>query len=319
MRRQKQNLDGLSLPINSFVVILQLLGILGVMAAFLPCLHFVSNYILWPSAGVCVASVLLLFLFKGFPLFVFYSRFVLGFLLICIALVQATSIDQLQFFIDYVSNDARVPSNMISFLHEHASGVSICLVAIEFVIGVALLIGGWVRYVSIAGVLVLAFYGLAFWNLTHMNVPVIDESTPVTLWNFKLDHYLAGQLSYTFCFVFACCMFYIAGMGIAFGHKIYPNSVKLNWYLLPILTALAAGFSVLLHWYTPLFLVPLTLMVCLLIYRSGGRLFSNHFGSLLMALVVIVCFIRFQHPLGIEMKPAKEMKPAQMKSHNQAN
>lgn len=318
MRRKKQNLDGLSLPINSIVVVLQLLSILGIMASFLPCLHFLLNYILWPSVVVFGVSALLLFVFKGFPLFVFYGRFVLGFVLVGVGLVQATFIDQFQLFIAYVSDDVRFPSNTIAFLHENVPAVAISMVVITFVAGIALLIGAWVRYVSIAAALLFVVCGLAFWNLMHMGA-AIDESVPVKLWDFNLDHYLSGQLSYSFCFVFACCMFYIAGMGIAFGHKIYPNSVKLNWYLLPILTGLSAGFSVMLHWYTPLFLIPLTLMACLLIYRSGGKLLANHFGSLIVALVLMICFIEFQKPLGIGMKPGKEIKTGKMKSPDHAN
>lgn len=308
MKRRKQNLDGLSLPINSFAVVLQLLSIFGLMASFLPCLHFMANFILWPSVAIFGVTAILLFLFKGFPLFVFYGRFVLGFLFICSALVQVSSMDQFGYFLRTACDGINVQNNMLGFLYEHADLVAVVCVALEFVVGVALLIGAWVRFASIGSLIIAAFYLVCFWNLLHLNTLNIDESGIFESWNFKLDGYLAKELTNTVCLVFACCMAYISALGIVVGQKIYPNSVKLNWYLLPILSGLSACFSVLLHWYVPLFLIPLTLMTCLLIYRSGGRFLANHFGSLLIALGFIVCFLQFQKPLGIEMKPAKEIK-----------
>lgn len=74
---------------------------------------------------------------------------------------------------------------------------------------------------------------------------------------------------------------------------IKPNSVRQNWKIIPIAGLLFAGLSFLLDWYFPLLFGGVGVLLALWIYRSGGALFGNHYGSIFLLSIMSFGFVFF--------------------------
>ena len=74
---------------------------------------------------------------------------------------------------------------------------------------------------------------------------------------------------------------------------IKPNSVRQNWKIIPIVGLLFAALSFLLDWYFPLLFGGVGVLIALWIYRSGGVIFGNHYGSILLLSLMSFGFVFF--------------------------
>lgn len=86
---------------------------------------------------------------------------------------------------------------------------------------------------------------------------------------------------------------------------IQPNSVKQNWYIVPVSLLLIGALSWVFGWYFPLLFGGIALITALWIYRSGGRLFGNHWGSALMTLLWSGIFVWYV----LNYDPLKDYRP----------
>jgi len=297
MSRYKNQLAGLSLPINVFSVLLHILSVFTIILSQLNCFAGFKALMLWIGLPCLALSLVLIILFRGYYLLVQHARLTAGFLLMIISLIHITALNDFGSFLNTVTEGK---DNSWSFLHAMKPLAAI-LAVIEFVIAIALIIGAWIRPASILLLLLFAFYTLLFWN-QH---PFDGIENPALAFSYGIDNYLVSQLNSDVAFVFCLFLSVIALVGAIFGGKIRSNSVKLNWGIIPVYTILSAGLAILLHWYALIFIVPLSISVCLVTYRSGGKLFGNHIGSLLVALLMALTMVFFQSQMGISRKQTK--------------
>jgi hypothetical protein len=294
MSRYKNQLAGLSLPINVFSVLLHILAVFTIILSQLNCFTAFKALMLWIGLPCLAVSIVLIILFRGYYLLVQHTRLCAGFMLLIISLLHITALTDFGGFLN-TATDGK--NNPWSFLHG-TNVLAGILVVVEFVTAMALIIGAWIRPVSILLALLFTFYALLFWN-QH---PFSGDTGSFATFSFGIDNYLISQLNISTAFVFCLFISVIALVGTVFGNKIRSNSVKLNWGIIPVYTILSAGLAILLHWYALIFIVPLSISLCLIIYRSGGKLLGNHFGSLLLAAVMAVTILFFQNQMGISRK-----------------
>lgn len=86
---------------------------------------------------------------------------------------------------------------------------------------------------------------------------------------------------------------------------IQPNSVKTNWTIIPISLGLIAFFCWVFGWYFPLLFGAICLITSLWIYRSGGKLLGNHYGSALMVTLWSSIFVWY----CLRYDPLKDYRP----------
>jgi uncharacterized membrane protein YphA (DoxX/SURF4 family) len=86
---------------------------------------------------------------------------------------------------------------------------------------------------------------------------------------------------------------------------ITPNTVRQNWAIVPISLVLVTAFSWVFGWYFPLLFAAVALVTALWIYRSGGKVFGNHWGSALM--VTFWCSFFVWYVLSYD--PLKDYRP----------
>lgn len=86
---------------------------------------------------------------------------------------------------------------------------------------------------------------------------------------------------------------------------IRPNSVRQNWIIVPVSLILVSFFCWVFNWYFPLLFAAVTLMTALWIYRVGGRIFGNHYGSALMVTLWSGVFVWYV----LRFDPLKDYRP----------
>lgn len=86
---------------------------------------------------------------------------------------------------------------------------------------------------------------------------------------------------------------------------IHPNSVRQNWIIVPLSLGLIAVFCWLFGWYFPLLFGGIALLTALWIYRVGGRIFGNHYGSALMVSLWCGVFVWYV----LHYDPLKDYRP----------
>jgi hypothetical protein len=294
MGRYKNQLAGLSLPINLFSVLLHILAVFTIIFSQLRFLNDYEMILLWISFPCLAVSLCLIFMFKGYYLLVQHARLSAGFMLLILSLIHITALHDFGMFLNaYTAGE----NNPLSFL----SGNNVLagtLAVIEFVAAIALIIGAWIRPFSILLVVLFGMYSVLFFN-QH---PFGDMASTAVSYSFGLDQYLLSEMNLETAFTFCIFLTVISLVGALFGHKTQANSVQLNWIIIPVYTVLAVGLAIVLHWYPLIFIVPLTILICLITFRSGGRYFGNHFGALVMALLMALFLVFLQDQTGISRK-----------------
>lgn len=303
MGRYKNQLAGLSLPINVFSVLLHILAVFTIIFSQLNGCKQFEQLMLWIGVPVLAISLILIILFKGYFLLVQHARLTIGFILLILSLVHIAAISD--FFV-FLHTSGSGLNNPYSFL-KNSTIIPYILAVLEFVVAMALIIGAWIQKFSVVLVLIFAFYGGLFW-CQSATLPG-DQLNNIVL-NFGLDRYLIAQLNWNTAFLFCLFMVVIGLVGILFGNKIRSNSVRLNWAVIPIYTLLAVGLAVIFHWYQIIFIIPLSISMCLITYRSGGRFFGNHFGSILIALIIAVSMCFLNQELGLAEKQNSSISAA---------
>lgn len=86
---------------------------------------------------------------------------------------------------------------------------------------------------------------------------------------------------------------------------IQPNSIRQNWAIMPVSLVLITFFCWVFGWYFPLLFSIITLITSLWIYRSGGKLLGNHYGSALMAALWSSIFVWYV----MSYDPLKDYRP----------
>jgi len=294
MNRYQNQLAGLSFPINLFSVLLHLLAVFTIIFSQLNCCKNVEQLMLWIGLPALVISLGIILLFKGYYLLVQHARLTAGYLLLVLSLIHITALHDFGMFLNSVAAGKDNPWHFIFGMNSLAGILS----TIEFVAAIALIIGAWIRPICVFLVLLFAFYTLLFFNL-H---PFSKQPTEVATFSFGIDNYLLAELNARVALTFCLFMTVISLVGVIFGHKTKSNSVQLNWGIIPTYTILSSVLAIVLHWYALIFIVPLGISFCLITYRSGGRFLGNHFGALLVALVMALSMIIFQDQLGITRK-----------------
>ena len=297
MNRYQNQLAGLSYPINLTAVLLHILAVFTIISSQLNCLLSVRDLLLWIGIPVLVLSLGIILVFKGYFLLVQHARLTAGFILLILALIHLTSLNDLHAFFAVTTK-----SNGFAFLGQNQF-VPGFIAGFEFVGAIALIIGAWTRYTSVLLFFLFAFYTYLFFLQDPFGGTIKTET-----FDFKIDRYLTAQLNVQIAFTFSLFMAVICLVGVIFGHKIKPNSVRLNWGIIPVYTILAAGLAVVLHWYALIFIVPITISLVLIVYRSGGRFLGNHIGSLLLATLFSISIVYFQNELGIARKEKSDLK-----------
>lgn len=84
-----------------------------------------------------------------------------------------------------------------------------------------------------------------------------------------------------------------------------PNTVRQNWVIVPVALLLTGFFSWVFDWYFPLLFGAVSLITSLWIYRSGGRIFGNHYGSALMTTLWCSLFVWYV----LRYDPLKDYRP----------
>lgn len=140
------------------------------------------------------------------------------------------------------------------------------------------------------------------------NITVDKVRTDVN-WRFVPKNSFTNNLNLGAATFFSLVLFGLCLVCSIFGKHIYANTVKTNWMLIPVLTGITALVSVFIHWYVPLFFVPIVLLSCLVIFRSAGRLLANHVGTTLVALTYIILFLNFSTVLGLNIVKSQDKTP----------
>ena|SRR6218665_3347922 len=291
MNRYQNQMAGLSYPINLFSVLVHILAVFTTIFSQLQFLKYYEQLMLWIGLPALVISLIIIILFKGYYLLVQHARLSVGFLLLLLSLIHITALQDFGMFLNSFTSGTDNPFAFANGINALAG----ILAVIEFVAAIALIIGAWIRPVSIFLILLFGFYTLLFFN----QQPFSGQPNELVSYSFGLDNYLLAEMNLKVSFVFVLFLTVISLVGAIFGHKIKSNSVKLNWAIIPIYTILSAGLAIVLHWYALIFIVPLAISLCLITYRSGGRIFGNHFGALLVALIMAMAMVFFQNQIGI--------------------
>ncbi len=294
MNRYQNQLAGLSFPINLFSVLLHILAVFTIIFSQLNCCKPFEQLMLWIGLPVLVISLVIILLFKGYYMLVQHARLSAGFILLILSLIHITALKDFGMFLNSVSAGKENPWHFLNGMNA-LGGI---LAVVEFIAAIALIIGAWIRPVCIFLVLLFALYTMLFFNL-H---PFSGKPTVVESYSFGIDKYLLAEMNTKVAFTFSLFLTVISLVGVIFGHKTKPNSVQLNWGIIPVYTILSTGLAIILHWYALIFIVPLAISFCLITYRSGGRLLGNHFGALFVALLMALAMVFFQDQIGISRK-----------------
>lgn len=86
---------------------------------------------------------------------------------------------------------------------------------------------------------------------------------------------------------------------------IQPNTVRQNWAIIPISLVLITFFCWVFGWYFPLLFGGVALITSLWIYRSGGKLLGNYYGSTLMVTFWCSFFVWYV----LHYDPLKDYRP----------
>lgn len=294
MGRYKNQLAGLSLPINLFSVILHILAVFTIIFSQLSTFSDYEMLLLWIGFPSLIVSLGLIFLFKGHYLLVQHARLSAGFLLLILSLIHITALNDFGMFLHSYSSGE---NNSLAVLNGNNALAGI-LAVVEFVAAMALIIGAWIRPVSILLVVLFGMYTVLFFN-QH---PFSGIAGSAATYSFGLDQYLLSELNLEAAFTFCIFLTVIGLVSALFGHKIRANSVQLNWAIIPVYTILSVGLAIVFHWYQLIFIVPLAILLCLITFRSGGRYLGNHFGALLMALLMALFLVFLQDQTGLSRK-----------------
>ncbi len=146
-------------------------------------------------------------------------------------------------------------------------------------------------------------------SITIQEKVKVDEVRTQVNWRFIPKNAFTNNLNLGVSTFFSLVLFCLCLVCSIFGKHIYANTVKTNWMLIPVLTGITALVSVFIHWYVPLFFVPIVLLSCLVVFRSGGRLFANHVGTTLVAVTYIILFLNFSTTLGLNISKNQEKAP----------
>jgi len=93
-----------------------------------------------------------------------------------------------------------------------------------------------------------------------------------------------------------------------------PNTVRQNWAIIPISLLLIAFFCWVFGWYFPLLFGFIALITALWAYRSGGKIFGNHYGSALLTIIWCSMFVWY----CLSYDPLKDYRPYAVGSHLKA-
>jgi len=152
-------------------------------------------------------------------------------------------------------------------------------------------------------------------SITIQETVSVDAVQTDVNWTFVPKNSFTANLNLGVTTFFALVLFGLSLVCSIYGKYIYANTVKTNWMLIPVLTGITALVSVFIHWYVPLFFIPIVLLSCLVIFRSGGRLFANHLGTTLVALAYIILFLNFSSALGLNISKNQEKAPHKQTVH----
>lgn len=96
---------------------------------------------------------------------------------------------------------------------------------------------------------------------------------------------------------------------------ITPNTIRQNWAVIPISLGLVTALCWVFGWYFPLIFTTVALLSSLWIYRAGGKLFANHYGSAIMTTVWCGIFVWYV----LSYDPLKDYRPYATGSNLVAN
>ncbi len=86
---------------------------------------------------------------------------------------------------------------------------------------------------------------------------------------------------------------------------VQPNSVRQNWIIIPITMVIIAFFCWVFDWYFPLLFGSISIISALWLYRSGGKLLGNHYGSALIVTFWCSFFVWYV----LKYDPLKDYRP----------
>lgn len=306
-RRLDTGLAGLSKPLNTLAVWLQLVSLACLVLAYQPLFSSWKVTFLLIGIPLFVLSASTLIVFRGGGLYTMYFRFLLGFGVIMLGCLHSLHFQDFKTMLGFFLSENHLPKHLIQrvgfdagvgSLHGSISWLAYVMVSVEFVVGIMLLIGGSIRWFSILLLPIVLLYGSAF----LFGAEWMDKEGKA-LWLFIDRHQWLPNLPVSLvASLLAVALFWII-WAIIFGYRIYPNSVRTNWYLLPVMIVLLAAFGWLTGNFWCLMIIPLSILFALYLYRIGGNFFGSHWFVAIIISTIPMLIAAFQPKKAFNKAP----------------
>lgn len=174
-----QPIFGHSLPLNTLFVVLNILGFGAIVTGFLNYFEAFSFVLIAAGIFTAVATIVLLFLFKGLRLMAVVSRLLVGSLFIVSGLIKANDTKGFSYKLEEYFQDGALayrikewfgaPSFSLEVFIQYALVFSIVICIIEIVIGVLVILGGKMRLMSWLLIPMMLFFTFLTWHTATCN------------------------------------------------------------------------------------------------------------------------------------------------------
>jgi len=355
-----RTISGHSMPINTVFVVLNLTGLTFTTLGFHA--NFTDFKLLFASIGIglLLLTTIGLILLKGRLMIATVSRVLVGGLFIVSGLIKANDPVGFSYKLEEYFEDGALayrikewfgaPGFSLEFLIQWALVLSIVICIAEIVLGVLVLIGGKMKFVSWALMLLMLFFTFLTWHTStcdnstkftdrdtyavgsSMALIKLQESKTnkaINIVSKTSNEIVVDEMRSPQCVNDCGCfgdamkgsvgrsltpseslwkdiiLLYLVSWIFAAQRIVVPNSVRQNWLIIPFTMVLIGFFCWVFDWYFPLLFGFIALVSALWIYRSGGKLLGNHYGSALIVTFWCSFFV------GYVMKydPLKDYRP----------
>lgn len=189
LRNKKHSLSGRSLVINIICVALNLLGLYFLVLGYHP--SFEANGLLYKILGYGLVAITLVFIYilKGWLLYAYISRILVGGLFIVSGLIKANDPIGFAYKLEEYFEDGALAyrikewfhwqSFSLEFLIQQALLISVLICVFEIVLGVLLLLGAKLRSTSWLMLLMMLFFTFLTWHTKECdpNATFVDVDT----------------------------------------------------------------------------------------------------------------------------------------------
>ena len=349
------SLSGKSLIFNILGIIINLIGLTFLLFGYHEA--FEDQAFAFKITGYLLFFIGLggIWIFKGWLLFGYISRVLVGGLFIVSGLIKANDPLGFSYKLEEYFEDGALafrikewfgtPTFSLEFFIEHALLLSIVICVVEIVLGAMAILGTKFKLASWSMLIMMVFFTFLTWHTKEcdphrtfkdvdyydLNSSIaqikIEESTHnenITILEHNENNVKVAEMKKPQCVDDCGCfgdamkgslgrslspaesfwkdliLLYLVIILFVIRRKIKPNTITENIVLITTSTLFIILFSAIFSWYFPVLFGLLSLLLALWIKRTGGKLFGNDIGILLLLTLtssLFVAYIMFYNPI----------------------